>query len=64
MMATLLTPSCLMSVCLVAVEIVAKATRAVPFRSGKHEIGVLSWGYGRAQENFRGVYSRLSGAED
>jgi hypothetical protein len=30
---------CSVSVCLVAIKIVAKATPAIPFRSGKHEVG-------------------------
>jgi hypothetical protein len=40
MMATLLTPSRSMSVCMAAVKMVAH------FRSGKHEAGVVIWSYG------------------
>jgi hypothetical protein len=47
-MATLLTPSCSMPVCLVAVKIVAKATPAVPFSIGE---------YGGSKEPFNRFYS-------
>ncbi len=68
MMTTLLaTPSCPKPMCLAAVEtkIIAKATTGSHFRSGKHEVGVVSLRYGCTQQkNFHGFYSRVSSAKD
>jgi hypothetical protein len=55
-----------MPVCLAAVKIkiVAKATLTAPLtiRRARGRSGEL--GYGCAQENFHGLYSRVSGAKD
>jgi hypothetical protein len=65
MVATLLTPSCFMPVCLAAVKIkkVAKATPAVTFSIRKARGWTGELGLWVCPENFHSFYSRASGAK-